>query len=176
MAANTEQEVFDQIETLLEELSVIDTTKRGVEVEKDERIKAIVDEFAPKIDPLTTRHGELMEQLAQLFVENESWLTSSDNKTAVFRSGTMKSHTSPGALIVDDEELAIDYLRKKHILRAFTRRAKLTLDKVRLKKHPELVAKIPGVWIDVPEFLSIRLIRTKIELKEDLKPYRRRVA
>lgn len=176
MTTNDQQETYDRMEAILAQLATVDTRLRSIEVRKDKRIQAITDQFAPQIDPLVKLRDELVEAVAKLFVENEDWLTAMEGKTAVFRSATMKSHTSPGALVVDDEDLAIGYLRKRHMLRAFTRQAKLTLDKVALKKRPELVAKIPGVRLEAPEFLSIRLFRTKIELKENLKPYRRQIA
>lgn len=176
MTASTEQAVFEHMESLMEQLSAVDTTCRELEVEKDKRIDEIKQEFAPQIDPLTERRRELMEQLTQLFIEHESWLTAPRNKTAVFRSGLMNAYKSPGALVVEDEEQAMKWLRQKHKLLAFTRIGKRSLDKVKLKKHPELVEKIPGIRIEIGEFLSVKLVRTKIELTQDLKPYRRRIA
>ncbi len=171
----TPAEIAEEFEGKLSELSDTDTECRRLEAEKDERIKAITDEYAPLIDPLTQRRDELMEQVAEHFVQHEDVLLSAERKSIVLRSGTISSRTSPGVLQVEDEAAAIESLRRLHKLRAFTREGKRTLNKVELKKYPDLIAKLRGVNVDVPEHLSVVLTRTKIELKKDLHPYRRRI-
>lgn len=165
-------EMFQEIEAKLSELAEVDTQLRELEVTKDQEIKRIVDEYAPRIDPLTERREGLMTELATLYVDNESVLTTGHGKTAVFRSGVLSSRSSQGSLVVDDEGAAMKYLRKHGLLRRFTRMGKRTIDKAALKKHPEVVEKIPGMSIDTPEHLHIKLVRTKIELKQLLLPFR----
>ncbi len=171
----TPAEIAERFEGMLSELSDTDTECRHLQAEKDERIKAITDEYAPLIDPLTQRRAELMEQVAEHFVQHEDVLLSAESKSVVLRSGTISSRTSPGVLQVEDEAVAIESLRRLHKLRAFTREGKRTLNKVELKKYPNLIIKIPGIYMEVPEHLSVVLARTNIELKEELHPYRRRI-
>jgi phage host-nuclease inhibitor protein Gam len=169
-----DEEVFTETERLLSRLSEVDTAKRELEADKDRLVKKITDEFAAKIDPLTAEHEALTTQLSELFIEHEALMTGSDSKTAVFRSGSLSSRTSTGSLVVEDEEAAIAGLRKMHKLRAYTR-VKLSVDKAKLKKHPEVYAWLPGVYLDKAENLLIRLARTQIELKRDLHPFRKRL-
>lgn len=174
MTTNDQQAVLVYLESLLAQLNQADTMCRDLEAKKDKAIEEVTKKFAPRVDEVTTVRNGLMEKVTELFIENESWLTE-QSKTAVFRSATLSSHTSPGKLVIDDEEQAMTYLRRVRKLLAFTRQGKRTLDKVKLKKHPELIKKMPGVRVEVGEFLTVRLARTQIELTEDLQPYRRRV-
>ena len=169
-----DEEVFTETERLLSRLSEVDTAKRELEADKDRLIKKITDEFAVKIDPLTAEHESITTRLSEIFVEHEALMTSSDSKTAVLRSGTLSARESSGSLIIEDDDTAIDGLRKLHKLRAFTR-TKVTVDKAKLKKHPEVYNKLPGVYLDKAENLLIRLARTQIELKRDLHPFRKRL-
>lgn len=173
--SHTDDELFETVERLLAELAQTDERLRELEVRKDRAISRVKNRYALRIDPLIKRRDELLDVLAELFIKHEKLLTAAHGKTAVFRSGVLSARTSAGSLVVDNEEAAIDKLRVLHKLRAFTRQGKRTLDKQKLKKHPELIAKLPGVRLDVPEFLSVRLARTKAELKQDLHPYRTRV-
>ncbi len=173
--STNQDEIFEAIESKIAELSKTDEQVRQLEVSKDREVTEITKRYAPQIDPLTAQRQELVNEIAELFIQNESWLTDNDRKTAVFRSGLLSSRTSPGSLEVEDEEAAIEKLRGMHKLKAFTRMGKRSLDKAKLKKHPEIIEKLPGVSLRVAEFLSIKIARTKIELKEELHPHRIRV-
>lgn len=175
MAAN--DEVFREIEELMSELSVVDSNARQLEVKKDKAVKAIVDKYSPQIDPLVSRRDEIMQKLSEMYVEHEDLLTGGHSKTAVFRSGTLSAHMSAGSLVIEkgEEDNAIAFIRKHHKLRRFTRQGKITINKTELKKDPKFAAKVPGVSIEQAENLTVRLARTKIDLTENLNPYRKRI-
>jgi phage host-nuclease inhibitor protein Gam len=150
----TAEKVFRELETLGSELSEIDTKERKLEAEKDEAIKAILDKIGPQIDPLVARRTEIVERLSEMVVEHEDILTANNTKTVDLRSVTLSVRSSPGVLVVekpDGESRAIRALRRLRKLKMFTRVGKRTLNKDALKKNPEVVAKVPGVYIEHPE-------------------------
>ena len=63
-------------------------------------------------------------------------------------------------------------LRRLGLVRRFTKLGKRTINKTELKKHPDIVEKLRGVFIDRPEYLSVKLVRTQAELKKPLSPFR----
>ena len=168
----SDDKVYAEFEAHMEELSRVDTDLRELEVAKDRKVKEAIDEYAPQIDPLSARRDELMEVLAKMYLENESILTTHHSKTAVFRSGTVSARVSPGSLVVSDEEAVMKGLRRLGLVRRFTKQAKRTINKTELKKHPDIVEKLRGVFIDRPEYLSVKLVRTQAELKKPLNPFR----
>jgi hypothetical protein len=59
------------------------------------------------------------------------------------------------------------------MLTKVTKVGKRTFVKNALKKFPDFVAKCPGMILRRTEFLNIRLVKTQVEIKQDLTPYRR---
>lgn len=167
--------VLHLVDDRMSELTDVDAELRRQNVEKDRQIKKIVDEFAPVVDPLAKRREELVNELSILYQENKSLLTGDSSKTAVLRNGLLSSRLSPGALVVEDEAIAIAFIRRTRNLRRFTKKGKLTLDKAALKKDLLFVEKLPGVHYDQAENLTIKLIRTSIEIKRELTPFRTRI-
>lgn len=168
----SDDEVNEAIERHLSELSDVETELRALDAAKDKKIKAIVDEYAPQVDPLTVRRDELTAEIAKLWVEHEAELTTGHGKTAIYRNGTLSSRSSQGSLVIEDKNAAMKYLRSRGLLRRFTKVGERTIVKDALKKERDLVEKMPGVHLDVPEHLHIKLVRVKIELKQLLNPFR----
>jgi len=171
----SDDRVLLRTDQLMSELTDVDAELRKLNVDKDKQIKALVDKFAPKVDPLTARRTELVKMVGELYQENSALLTEESGKTAVFRNGVLSSRLSPGSLIVNDENKALAYIKRQGKLRRFTRMGKRTLDKVALKKDLAFVEKLPGVHFDQPENLTIKLIRTSIEIQHKLLPFRTRI-
>lgn len=171
-----DREVLVTMEDIVSRLNVVDTEQRELLVKKDQAIAAIQATYAPLIDPLNDEREQLMRRLADLWVQHESTLIGAGGKSVVLRSGTLSSRTSVGSLVVSDEPQALNWLKRHRLLTAFTTLVrKRSLDKNKLKKRPELVERIPGIAIDRPEHLSVRLARTNVELKQDLHPHRLRI-
>ncbi len=162
-----------QAEALMRELSRAETRLNTLKAAKDRKIGAIVDQYTPMIDPLTERRDEIMDQIAALWTANEDIFTK-DGKTLVLRSGTISSRTAAEALVIEDEAKVINGMRRKGLLRRFTRVGKRTINKVELKKHPEVVAALPGISIEQSEYVSVTPAKTGAELKRSLNPFRRR--
>lgn len=161
-------------EKKLAKLAEVDEKLRKIELEKDRKISEIKSTYAPRIDPLTDERQALVEEIAELAATNEAFFEGNE-KTAVFRSGTVSLRTSAGSLEIKDADAAINKLRKLGMLRRFTRIGKRTIDKLALKKHPEVFNKLPGVHYMRDEIVSIKIERTQAELKKTLSPYKTRV-
>lgn len=177
MTTNTPkaQDPVETIEAALSELTTVDQNLTKLQNKAAVETKAIVDKYAPQVDPLTLRRTELVDQISKLFEENRAELLTA-SKTIITRSGTLSASFGPEAIDIDDEAAAMVYTRKRGMLRRVTKVGKRSFVKDALKKFPDFVAKCPGMVLRRTEFLHIKLVKTKVEIKQDLAPYRRPLA
>ena len=96
-------------------------------------------------------------------------------KTLTLRGGTVALRQAPDALDITDEVAAIKSLRRLGMMRRFTRRGKISIDKPSLKKHPEVIAKMRGVLLRQTENMLVIPARTQLEIKKVFHPLRRRI-
>jgi len=170
----TDDEAIVTIEAQLSELTDVDLELRERQGEVDKAVQAFITEAAPDIDSLTTRRESLIEGIIKLFQENRAVLTI-DGKSVVFRSGTLQARTSPGKLIVKDEDKAIAFIKRMGKLRILTRIGKRSLDKKALKADLKFALRVPGVSLEKDEHLTITLPKTQTEIVRELHPLRRRL-
>jgi phage host-nuclease inhibitor protein Gam len=161
-----------QLEKHLKDLTTVDHALTTLQGEVDVKTQAIVNLYAPRVDPLTKRRAALVDEITKLFEANREVLLA-DGKTIVTRAGTLSASFGKEAINIDDEAAAMAYARKQGMLKRVTKVGKRTFVKEWLKKFPDFVAKCPGMLLHRTEFLHIKLIKTRVEIKRDLTPYRR---
>jgi phage host-nuclease inhibitor protein Gam len=169
------KDTLEDLDYLMSELTDVDHNLSDLTTESERRHKEITDEFAPKIDPLTARRKELVDQIAQIFDANRKKILSG-GKTAVLRNGTLSARFSPGKIEITDEDAAMRYTRAHRMLKAVTKVGKRTFVKANLKKYLDFVEKCPGITFEQPENLLINLARTHVEIVADLHPLRRQLS
>lgn len=162
----------DQLDRALRELTTVDQRLTGLQNEVATKTKAIVDEYAHEVDPLVARRTELVDQISNLFEEHRGELFT-DSKTIITRSGALSASFGPEAIDIIDEAAAMAFAKKRGMLRAVTNVGKRTFVKDALKQFPGFVAKCPGMVRRRTEYLHIKLVKTQVEIKQDLTPYRR---
>lgn len=167
-----QNEAIDTLQTLLDELARTESLLGQYELAKDKSIKVILDMYGSKADILTTIREELVDRITSIYSLHRAFLTEGSGKTIVFRGGTLSAKLATTSLVVDNEKAAMSYIKRMGRLRMFTRLGKRTLDKDALKKDPEFVDKAPGIHLDQPENLTIKLPKLGIERIRRLHPLR----
>lgn len=170
----TGNELHGQIEQLLSELTTVQTQLTAVTAARQSAHQAIDANFAPTINPLTENREKLVDELKHIWEEHKGALVDDGGKSAMFRSGVLGTRTSPPTLVIADESAVMRYLRRHGLLKRFTKIGKRTIDKVALKKAPEVVEKITSASLETTEYFYINLPHGEAEIKRDLHPLRRR--
>lgn len=172
MTAVPQNEAIDMLQSLLDELSKAEELLTQYELAKDKRIKAILKFYGPKTDVVTAEREELVDRITSIYSVHRDFLTEGKGKMVVLRGGTLSAKLTATSLVVDNEKVAMRYIKRMGRLRMFTRLGKRTLDKDALKKDPEFVDKAPGMHLDQPENLTIKLPKLGIERIRRLHPLR----
>ncbi len=167
-----EDEAVEQLQSLLDSLFDTEGLLIDIELAKDREIKAVLDNYAPDVDFYTAAREELVDSITAIYNTHRSFLTEGKGKLVVLRGGTLSAKFATASLIVDDESLAMRYIKRMGKLRLFTRVGKRTLNKDALKKNPEFVKKAQGMHIDQPENLTIKLPKLGVERIRRLHPLR----
>ncbi|MEO8691668.1 MAG: host-nuclease inhibitor Gam family protein [Candidatus Saccharimonas sp.] len=133
------------------ELSLLGNAKGSVaslEAALNKDIRALQDDYAARIDPLTE---EITERVAILvdFANNDlTPYLEPGKKSLVLRGGTIGHALSPASAEIADEKKALAWLRKKRWIETFTTRIYTRkIAKSKLLKNPDMALKIPGVTI-----------------------------
>jgi|GEM_PF-1169555 len=172
MTAVPQAEAIDMLQSLLDDLSKTESRLAENELAKDQEIKAVLDKFGPRVDALTTVREELVDRITNIYNLHRAFLTEGKGKLVVLRGGTLSAKFAVASLVVDDEKAAMSYIKRMGKLRVFTKLGKRTLLKDALKKNPEFVKKAPGIHLDQPENLTIKLPTLGIERIRRLHPLR----
>lgn len=165
-------EAIAGLQSLLDNLSRTESLINQAELAKDNEIKAVLDKYGSKVDALTIIREELVDRITTIYSLHRTFLTDGKGKQVVLRGGTLTAKFATASLIVDDEARAMHYIKRMGKLRLFTRLGKRTLNKDALKANPEFVKKAPGIRIDQPENLTIKLPKLGIERIRRLHPLR----
>ncbi len=172
MTAVPQTEAIDTLQSLLDSLSKTEGLLGQAELAKNRQIKAVLDKYGPKVDALTTIREELVDRITSIYSLHRGFLTEGKGKMVVLRGGTLSAKLAATSLVVDNEKAAMSYIKRMGRLRMFTRLGKRTLNKDALKKDPEFVDRAPGMHLDQPENLTIKLPKLGIERIRRLHPLR----
>jgi phage host-nuclease inhibitor protein Gam len=154
---------------LLAEIGTVYRTRTRKQTQLDDRIKKVQERYGPEVESLQNQQNALVRQLVGLVLPHFDDLAAEGTKTIKLRSGELSLRLGPEALQIDNDEDVINQLRRRAVLKAFTKVTR-TIDKVALKKRPELVSKLKGVTVVRSEKLHIKptkLRGTEITLSTD---------
>lgn len=171
----TKKQVDRENEKDLARLSAVQTELMSLKAKRQAEIEEINSKYGPMVDPLETESSKLVDKITARTRSNRKVLFPDDSKTLSYRSGTLSIKSSPGSLIVEDEGVVVRYLRRMGKLRAFTTIGKRSINKRALKADPEFVSKAPGMYIDQPESLSVKLRHPQAEIVQVIEPFKRKV-
>jgi phage host-nuclease inhibitor protein Gam len=140
---------------LLSEIGTVHRMRARKQTQLDDRIKKIQERYGPEIESLQNQQNALVKQLVGLVLPHFDDLAAEGTKTIKLRSGELSLRLGPEALQIDNDDDVIKQLRRRAMLNAVTKVTR-TIDKVALKKRPELVSKLKGVSIVRSEKLHIK--------------------
>lgn len=172
MADVPQSEAIITLQALLDNLSRAEVLLARAELAKDQEIKAVLDKHGPKVDALTTTREELVDRITSIYSLHQAFLTEGQSKTVILRGGTLSAKFATASLVIDDESLAMRYIKRMVKLPLFTRPGKRTLNKDALEKNPEFVNKALGMHLDQSESLTIKLPKLGVERIRRMHPLR----
>lgn len=173
MAEPSQETVFTrEANRLLEMLADVDKEIEALHLEHRKAVDAVNEQYTARLDPLVEDREALVDKIKGFFVTHRKELTG-NTKHIELRAGTLSARET-SSIEVDDEDSAIDYLRRHHWLRRFATRGKWKLNKAALRKDPwQRATRIPGIRLVVRERLTITLNKPLKEHVRDLNPLRR---
>lgn len=166
--ALSDQEVREQLNELLRDLGEAVRKREQNTLERNKRIQAVNDSFEPENTQLDQRIEVLTAAIKQAAKPRFRRLVIPGTKTIRLTFGEISHRISPASLVVDDEKLAMRWLRRNRLLGRFTKVGKRTINNKALKEaldaDPALAARIRGVQVVRGENFVIKPGKTQAEI------------
>lgn len=169
-----EDKAIESLETRLTALGKTESQLAELNGEVDKKTKALLAEYAPRVDALTDSREVALGEITEIFQQHRDFLTADGGKTVTLRGGTLSARFAAEALKIEDDAAVEKFLRKKGRWLKYSKAVKRKLDKAALKKDRALVESAPS---DIMRFvrdenLIINLPKLQIEIKRLLNPLR----
>ena len=166
-----------RLNTLIAQAGYADDQLRQLQLQIDEEVRAVTAKYAARIDTHTKRREAAVDKIQEIVSDDDNWKLIAENdkiKTLTFRSGVIKRRAT-SKIDVFDAAAALKWLRRRAILRKFTTQPEPAISKSKLAKDPNILEKIPGVQKLAGENMTVKPVKTQIEIERDLKPLRRTI-
>lgn len=150
----SKEELLEQLERKLAIIRRSATTTAVLQAQRTARVEDIDRELGEEMKLQTAAVDDIKALLEDK--EARGIVFTATGKTLRLMDGDIELVSST-SLVIDDAPTALAWLRRKHLFRRFTRTKDPELDKVKLKKEPNVLEKMPGVHLETTENLTVNV-------------------
>jgi phage host-nuclease inhibitor protein Gam len=166
--ALSDQEVREQLNGLLRDLGeAVHKLEENV-LERKKRVKAVNDWFEPEVTKLENQIESLKSRIKEVAKPRFMRLVTRGTKTIQLSYGEISHRVNPASLVIENEKLTLNWLRRHRLLKKFTKVGKRTINNKALKealdRDPALATQIQGAQVVRGENFVIKPGKTKAEI------------